>query len=127
MLKVGKKYLITGGSGFLGKTLVKRLLEQDVEVRVMARDEGKLITLKEEFPSVEIYTGDISDPFEVLQACSGIDGIFHLAASKHVGLAEKFTRECVKTNIIGSMNILEQSLKQKLILLSQLVPIKPLK
>jgi UDP-N-acetylglucosamine 4,6-dehydratase/UDP-glucose 4-epimerase len=113
MLKVGKKYLVTGGSGFLGETLVKRLLQQNVKVRVMARDEGKLIMLKEKFPDVEIYTGDISDPFEVAQACVGIQGIFHLAASKHVGLAEKFTRECVKTNIVGSMHILEQSLKQE--------------
>lgn len=113
MLKSGKKYLITGGSGFLGETLVGRLLQQNVQVRVMARDEGKLITLKEKFPEVEIYTGDISDSFEVAQACVGIDGVFHLAASKHVGLAEKFTRECVKTNIVGSMHILEQSLKQK--------------
>jgi len=113
MLENGKKYLVTGGSGFLGEKLVKKLLENNVQVRVMARDEGKLIYLKEEYPSVEIYAGDISDPFEVAQACMGIDGIFHLAASKHVGLAEKFTRECVKTNIIGSINILEQSLKQK--------------
>lgn len=113
MLIAGKKYLITGGSGFLGKSLIKKLLENKVKIRVMARDEGKLITLKEEFPGIEVYTGDVSDSFEIAQACVGIDGIFHLAAFKHVGFAEKFTRECIKTNIIGTMNILEQSLKQK--------------
>ena len=79
----------------------------------MARDEGKLILLKQKFPNIEIYPGDISDPFEVMQACKEINGIFHLAASKHVGLAEIFTRECVKVNIVGSMNILEQSMKQQ--------------
>ena len=56
-------------------------------------------------------TGDISDKFEVKQAMAGIDGVFHLAASKHVGLAEKQVRECIKTNTIGSMNILEESLE----------------
>jgi UDP-N-acetylglucosamine 4,6-dehydratase/UDP-glucose 4-epimerase len=79
----------------------------------MSRNEGKLINLKEKYPNIEIYAGDISDQFEVAQACDGISGVFHLAASKHVGLAETFTRECVKTNINGSVNILEESLKNK--------------
>lgn len=109
-LEAGKKYLITGGSGFLGKPLVEKLLSYNVAVRVIARDEGKLIYLKEEFPDIEIYTGDIFDAFEVKQAMQDITGVFHLAASKHVGLAETFVRENIKTNIVGSLNILEQSL-----------------
>lgn len=113
MLSVNKKYLVTGGSGFLGVSLIKKLLENKIQIRVMARDEGKLILLKEQFPEIEIYTGDVSDSFEVAQACIGVSGVFHLAAFKHVGLAEKFARECTKTNVIGSINILEQSLKQK--------------
>jgi FlaA1/EpsC-like NDP-sugar epimerase len=113
MIQKNKKYLVTGGTGFLGELLVSKLLEQGCNVRVMSRNEGKLITLKEKYPNIEIYAGDISDQFEVSQACKEISGIFHLAASKHVGLAETFTRECVKTNVNGSINILEESLKNK--------------
>jgi FlaA1/EpsC-like NDP-sugar epimerase len=105
-----KLYLVTGGSGFLGQPLVNYILQQGGLVRVISRDEGKLIELKEKYPSVEIYTGDISDSFEVRQAMLNVTGVFHLAASKHVGLAEKFVRENIKTNVIGSLNILEHSL-----------------
>jgi len=104
-----KLYLITGGSGFLGYPLVGYVLNQGGKVRVISRDEGKLISLKEKYPTVNIYTGDISDEFEVRQAMQDVTGVFHLAASKHVGLAEKFVRENIKTNVIGSLNILEQS------------------
>jgi UDP-N-acetylglucosamine 4,6-dehydratase/UDP-glucose 4-epimerase len=112
MIKIEKQqlYLVTGGSGFLGHPLVKYILEQGGNVRVISRDEGKLISLKEIYPAVEIYTGDISDSFEVRQAMKDVTGVFHLAASKHVGLAEKFVRENIKTNTIGSLNILENSL-----------------
>ena len=116
MIKIekNKKYLITGGSGFLGMPLVKYIIENGGAVRVIARDEGKLITLRESFPTVEIYPGDISDPIEVKQAMIGINGVFHLAASKHVGLAETFVRENVKTNTLGSLYILEESLRMDL-------------
>lgn len=103
-------YLVTGGTGFLGEHLVKRILDEGQRVRVMARNEGKLIQLKQKYPSIEIYPGDISDKFEVSQAMKGVNGVFHLAASKHVGLAETFVRECTKANTIGSLNILEASL-----------------
>jgi UDP-N-acetylglucosamine 4,6-dehydratase/UDP-glucose 4-epimerase len=109
-IKENKLYLVTGGSGFLGQPLVKYILENKGLVRVISRDEGKLIELKEKYPAVDIYTGDISDLFEVRQAMKNVTGVFHLAASKHVGLAEKFVRENIKTNIIGSLNILENSL-----------------
>lgn len=116
MIKIeqGKKYLVTGGSGFLGIPLVKYIIDNGGNVRVIARDEGKLITLREAYPSVEIYPGDISDPVEVKQAMKGINGVFHLAASKHVGLAEIFVRENVKTNTLGSLYILEESLHMDL-------------
>lgn len=115
MLKIeNKKYLVTGGSGFLGKSLCSRIIDAGGQVRAMARDEGKLIELKQALPDVEIYPGDIADPFEVKQAMVGVNGVFHLAASKHVGLAEKFVRENTKTNILGSLNILEESLKNQM-------------
>ena len=112
-IKKGNLYLVTGGSGFLGTPLCKRILQRGGNVRVLSRDEGNLIELKQLYPAIEILTGDISDAFEVKQAMKNVDGVFHLAAFKHVGLAEIQTRECIKTNTIGSMQILEESLKTK--------------
>tara|TARA_R100001377_G_C3192997_1_gene111379 strand:- start:1150 stop:2010 length:861 start_codon:yes stop_codon:yes gene_type:complete len=109
-IKKDKLYLVTGGSGFLGTPLCKRIISYGGKVRVLARDEGKLVDLKQQFPEIEILTGDVSDSFEVKQAMHGVVGVFHLAASKHVGIAEKQVRECIKTNTIGSMHILEESL-----------------
>lgn len=113
-IEKGKLYLITGGSGFLGFPLVGKIISEGANARVIARDEGKLIELKEKYPSIEIFPGDISDRFEVKQAMMGVNGVFHLAASKHVGLAESFVRENVKSNTLGSLNILEESLNMEL-------------
>jgi UDP-N-acetylglucosamine 4,6-dehydratase len=107
-----KLILVTGGSGFLGVPLVENLLSKGARVRILARDEGKLIEVKSQFPSVEILTGDIADKFEVRQAMKDVNAVFHLAASKHVGIAENQVRECIKTNTLGSLYILEQSLEQ---------------
>jgi UDP-N-acetylglucosamine 4,6-dehydratase len=109
-IKSGNLYLVTGASGFLGFPLVKKITEEGGRVRALARDEGKLIDLKEKFPSIEIHPGDIYDKFEIKQAMDGVHGVFHLAASKHVGLAETYVRENVKSNTLGSLNILEESL-----------------
>jgi UDP-N-acetylglucosamine 4,6-dehydratase/UDP-glucose 4-epimerase len=106
-----KLVLVTGGSGFLGVPLVARLLAMGARVRILGRDEGKLIEVKQKFPEVEILTGDIADRFEVRQALQGVNAVFHLAASKHVGIAESQVRECIKSNTIGSLNILEESLE----------------
>jgi len=112
-LEKNKLYLVTGGTGFLGQKLVSRLIKKGIKLRVIARNEGKLIELKQEFPSIEIYTGDMSDPFEAHQACQGVSGVFHLAAYKFVDLAEKFSRECVQSNVTASFNVLEESLRNK--------------
>lgn len=110
MIKIEKDkiYLVTGASGFLGVPLCKKILSLGGKVRAISRDEGKLIELKQEMPEVEILTGDINDAFEVRQSIKGVHGIFHLAAFKHVGMAENQVRECTKTNVIGSLNILEE-------------------
>ena len=113
-IEKNKLYLVTGGGGFLGKPLVAHILSEGARVRIIGRDEGTLIMMKELHPSIEIHPGDISDSFEVKQAMSGVNGVFHLAASKHVGLAETFVRENIKSNVMGSLNIYEQSLKQEL-------------
>ena len=111
-IKQDKIYLITGASGFLGISLTKRIIELGGRVRAFARDEGKLIQLKQRFPEVEILTGDVSDSFEVHQSIKGVTGVFHLAAFKHVGMAETQTRECTKTNVVGSLNVLEESVSE---------------
>jgi len=107
-----KKYLVTGGSGFLGNKLIDRILSQGGKIVTIARDEGKLIQLHQKYPEIEFFTGDISDRFEVKQCMKGVDGVFHLAAFKHVGIAELQSRECVKSNVIGSLNILEVGVEE---------------
>jgi UDP-N-acetylglucosamine 4,6-dehydratase/UDP-glucose 4-epimerase len=106
-----KTVLVTGGSGYLGKVLIGRLIKSGINVRAIARDEGKLIELKQLYPTVEILTGDIANEFDVHQAVQGVSGIYHLAASKHIGIAESQVRECILSNVTGTMNILDESLK----------------
>lgn len=109
-----KTCLITGGSGYLGLELISRLYNSNTHIKIFARDEGKLIEAKQKYPDIEIITGDISDKFEVEQAMKGVNGVYHLAASKHIGIAEKQPRECIKSNIIGSLNVLEASINTEL-------------
>lgn len=109
ILKKNKTYLVTGGSGFLGRELIRRLIDNGCYVSVLARDEGSLMALAQQHHTVQCYTGDISDKFAIMQAMKGdeIDGVFHLAAFKHVGWAETQARECVLSNIIGTLNVLD--------------------
>ena len=107
MSKLG---LVTGGTGFLGESLIKQLLILNYSVRVVARNESKLINLKSRFPSIEIIPGDISNIITAKQACKDVNAIFHLAAFKHVRMAEEYACECINTNVIGSMNILNETL-----------------
>lgn len=113
MLEVkGKRVLVTGGTGFLGESLIDRLLGMDVQsIRLISRNEGKLISMKQRFPSIEIFPGDITSQFDMHQASIGIDCCFHLAAFKHVGMAEKFVAECTRSNVVGTFNVLDEALK----------------
>jgi UDP-N-acetylglucosamine 4,6-dehydratase len=103
-----KSYLVTGGTGFLGEKLVELLINRGSNVTILSRNEGKLMTMKTKFPSIRIVPGDICNKLSVCQAFDGIQGVFHLAAFKHVRLAEEFAAECVNSNIIGTMNILDE-------------------
>lgn len=112
ILDKNKTYLVTGGAGFLGQELIARLEAAGcTNVVTISRNEGKLIALKEKFPFVKIIPGDISDPYCAEKAVQGVDAIFHLAAFKHVGLAEENVRECVLGNVMGTMNLLELTRK----------------
>lgn len=103
--------LITGGTGFLGDKLIHRLvydLGTPMEkIRVVARNEGKLIDLKQKYYKIDILTGDIADDFTCCRALKDVDTVYHLAAFKHVGLAEDIPYECTKTNVVGTLNLLQ--------------------
>jgi len=99
------KVLVTGGTGFLGKPLVKRLQERGHLVKVLSRNQGKLIDMK----GIEIFSGDVSIYSDVYEAMQDVQGVYHLAASKHVGLAERLVTECVRSNVVGSYNVYECS------------------
>lgn len=109
-----KKYLVTGGAGFLGTALIEVLtLGGFNKIRVISRNEGNLVKLRERFPHIEIIVGDISDEYDCERACNGVSGIFHLAAMKHIRLAEENVRECINSNVIGTINILNETLLNK--------------
>jgi UDP-N-acetylglucosamine 4,6-dehydratase len=107
MLKIA---LITGGSGFLGKKLIEKLIDLNYKVRIVSRNESNLLMIKNKYENVEIIPGDISNELTAYIACKDVHCIFHLAAFKHVRLAETYALECINTNIIGTMNILKQTL-----------------
>ena len=108
-----KLVLVTGGTGFLGEKLIEKLVEKNYKIRVVARNEGKLMLVKSKFPDIEIIPGDIANKITAYQACKNVNGIFHLAAFKHVRMAEEYSLECINSNIIGTLNILNESLDNK--------------
>lgn len=112
---MSKLALVTGGTGFLGKKLIERLIHDGYRIRVVARNEGKLMELKTQFNDIEIIPGDISNRLTALQACKNVHCIFHLAAFKHVRMAEDYAYECINTNVIGTINILEESMNNPLL------------
>jgi len=109
----GKKILITGGTGSLGKALTKRLLKTDVEtIRIFSRDELKQVQMQSEFDDkrIRFLIGDVRDKERLLRAFEDIDIVVHAAALKHVPVAEYNPFEAVKTNVYGSENVLNACL-----------------
>lgn len=108
--------LVTGGTGSFGSTMVRRLLETDVdEVRILSRDELKQHELRGALddPRVRFYLGDVRDFNSVDRATRGVDFVFHAAALKQVPSCEFFPMEAVRTNVIGSANVIEASNKNE--------------
>jgi UDP-glucose 4-epimerase len=106
--------LITGGTGSFGSTMVRSLLSESVsEVRVFSRDEAKQDALRHELNDdrVRFYIGDTRDYDSIISPIRGADLVFHAAALKQVPSAEFFPFEAVKTNIIGSNNVLRASVE----------------
>ena len=106
----GKKILLTGGSGTLGRALTKKLLDLDVDtIRIFSRDEGKQVPMAAEMTDhrLRFIIGDVRDRDRVIFAMEDIDVVFHIAALKQVPVAEYNPFEAVKTNVIGSQNVIE--------------------
>lgn len=120
----GKKVLVTGGSGSIGQKIVKELLNYDVDVvRVLDNNETALFDLEQDLNSPKIRTlvGDIRDYKRLERAFKDIDVIFHAAAYKHVPLCEYNPMDAVKTNVIGTQNIIDAAINcgvEKVILIS---------
>ena len=110
-----KKILITGGTGSLGQSLTKRLLENKVDtIRILSRNEEKQNTMKEKFVDdrLRFFIGDIRDKERLRRALEDIDIVFHTAALKHVPVIEYNPFEAIKTNVIGSQNVIDTCLEE---------------
>ncbi len=105
----GKTLLITGGTGSFGNTVLKHFLHTDIaEIRIFSRDEKKQDDMRKAYASdkLSFYIGDVRNPDSVAGAVQGVDYIFHAAALKQVPSCEFFPMEAVRTNIIGTDNVL---------------------
>jgi UDP-N-acetylglucosamine 4,6-dehydratase len=108
-----KKLLITGGTGSFGNAVLSRFLSSDVsEIRVFSRDEKKQDDMRKRYnsPKLKFYIGDVRDYQSVLNAVRGADFVFHAAALKQVPSCEFHPLEAVKTNILGTENVLEAAI-----------------
>ena len=119
-LFTNKTLLITGGTGSFGNAVLNRFLKTDIgEIRVFSRDEKKQDDMRHEFQSkmpevadkIKFYIGDVRDIASVKNAMYGVDYIFHAAALKQVPSCEFFPIEAVKTNVIGTENVLTAAIE----------------
>ncbi|WP_166268179.1 polysaccharide biosynthesis protein [Marinobacter caseinilyticus] len=119
-----KVLMITGGTGSFGHTVLKRFLNTDVrEIRIFSRDEKKQEDMRIELANdkVKFYIGDVRDCSSLKQAMVGVDYIFHAAALKQVPSCEFYPMEAVRTNVIGTENVLNAAIDsdvQRVVVLS---------
>lgn len=109
-----KKILVTGGTGSIGSEIVRRVLQYNPKVvRIFSRDESKQFELEQELRSlgdVRFLIGDVRDKDRLMRAFEDIDIVFHAAAMKHVPACEYNPFEAVKTNILGTQNVIDAAL-----------------
>lgn len=104
-----KTLMITGGTGSFGQTVLKRFLDKDVrEIRIFSRDEKKQEDMRIAFnhPKLRFYIGDVRDEASVRQAMKGVNYVFHAAALKQVPSCEFYPMEALRTNVMGTENVL---------------------
>lgn len=120
-LFTGKTLMITGGTGSFGNAVLNRFLKTDIgEIRIFSRDEKKQDDMRHEFQAkmpevadkVKFYIGDVRDLQSVKGAMHGVDYIFHAAALKQVPSCEFFPMEAVRTNVIGTDNVLTAAIEE---------------
>ncbi|HEX9153675.1 MAG TPA: polysaccharide biosynthesis protein, partial [Candidatus Saccharimonadales bacterium] len=105
----GKTLLITGGTGSFGNAVLRRFLDSDfAEIRIFSRDEKKQDDMRKKFKNdkLKFYIGDVRNMESVREVVKGVDYIFHAAALKQVPSCEFFPMEAVRTNVIGTDNVL---------------------
>lgn len=105
--------LITGGTGSFGNAVLKRFLDSDIsEIRVFSRDEKKQDDMRKRYnsPKLKFYIGDVRDPRSVGQVMRGVDYVFHAAALKQVPSCEFHPMQAVRTNVLGTENVLEAAI-----------------
>lgn len=111
-----KVLLLTGGTGSFGNAVLKRFLDSDFkEIRIFSRDEKKQDDMRKKYQSskLKFYIGDVRDFNSVLNVTRGVDYIFHAAALKQVPSCEFYPLEAVKTNVLGTENLLEAAIQNK--------------
>ena len=108
-----KTLLITGGTGSFGNAVLKRFLNTDIkEIRIFSRDEKKQDDMRKKYNNdkLKFYIGDVRNPDSIRDAVRGVDFIFHAAALKQVPSCEFFPMEAVRTNILGTDNVLNAAI-----------------
>jgi FlaA1/EpsC-like NDP-sugar epimerase len=112
-----KKILVTGGTGSIGSEIVRRLLQYEPDVvRILSRDETKQFELEQELDNpekVRFLIGDVRDKDRLKRAFEDIDIVFHVAAMKHVPACEFNPFEAVKTNVVGTQNVIDAALENE--------------
>jgi UDP-N-acetylglucosamine 4,6-dehydratase len=106
--------LITGGTGSFGNAVLRRFLDSGLrEIRILSRDEKKQDDMRKKYksPKLKFYIGDVRDPQSVMNAVRGVDHIYHAAALKQVPSCEFHPLEAVKTNVLGTENVLEAAIQ----------------
>ena len=109
----GKTLLITGGTGSFGNTVLKGFLNTEIkEIRIFSRDEKKQDDMRKQYNNskLKFYIGDVRDENSIVDAMRGVDYVFHAAALKQVPSCEFYPMQAVKTNIMGTENVLNAAI-----------------
>lgn len=116
MININKKvFLITGGTGSFGNALTSILLKYNCEIRIFSRDELKQQNMRDYYKNnkIKFFIGDTRDKNSLLESMKGVDYVFHAAALKQVPSCEFFPEQAINTNLIGSLNVIDVAVANK--------------